>query len=235
LDRAPGREKEVSSMTAILVVLTILTFLAVDWARSRRNAVAARSPSLGLSPRFGPEMLQPAAGLYYGPGHTWAQLEPDGSLRVGIDDFARRLVGRIDRIETAAEGTSVARHDAAFVLHQGDKSLGFAAPVDGVITAVNAAALGDPERLQLDRDGDDWLVAVRPRHPKASLRGLRVGAQAGRWWREETARLGDFLATLVPTDALGATLQDGGEPHGALLERLDATAWARFESEFLAG
>ncbi len=33
-------------------------------------------------------------GYYLHPGHLWARLEEDGGVRVGLDDFARRILGR---------------------------------------------------------------------------------------------------------------------------------------------
>ncbi len=33
------------------------------------------------------------AGVQLHPGHTWARLEPDGLVAVGVDDFAHKLVG----------------------------------------------------------------------------------------------------------------------------------------------
>src|SRR6187401_3529507 len=127
-------------MTAILVVLTIGTFLLVEWTRGRRSARVAALQARPAA-QWAPECPQQAAGIFYGPGHTWARIETDGSVRVGLDDFARRLLGRFERIETAPEGAALHRRDAAFVVHQGTKSAGFAAPVEGVVTAVNTAAL----------------------------------------------------------------------------------------------
>jgi glycine cleavage system H lipoate-binding protein len=213
-----------------LVVLTLLACLAIDWLLQRRGSPARSARVLdGLVPLN----CTRAEGLFYGPGHTWARLEPDGSARIGIDDFARRVVGRVDRIETVTEGVELGRRDAAFVLHQGDKSVGFAAPLEGEVMAVNRTALDDPAQVASDPYGDGWLMQVRSKNLAAALRSLRVGEEAGRWLHEETERLRRFLNAQPAADAVGATLQDGGEPRAALLERLDARAWERFEHEFL--
>jgi len=224
----------VSSVTAILVVLTIVAFLTFDWMRSRRHAVRERASKPSIADAIGPEAFARREGLFYSPGHTWARLESDGSVRVGIDDFARRLLGRVDHIEVAPTGVSLASQDAAFVVHQGAKSVGFAAPIEGVVTAVNQAALLDPEGVRRDPYESGWLVTLRPKRLAANLRSLRVGDDAARWMREEVSRLRDFLAEQVPADALGATLHDGGVPADGLLEHFDAPVWERFESEFLA-
>jgi len=221
-------------MTAILVVLTITAFLTFDWLRSRRQEVRSQVPALRFGDAIAPEVFARSGGLFYGPGHTWARLEADGSVRVGIDDFARRLLGRLDRIEAAPAGTALDRRDAAFVLHQGTKSVGFAPPIEGQVTAVNTAVLENPEGVQHDPYGNGWLMTLQPKRLAANLRSLRVGEDAARWMREEVVRLRDFLAEQVPADAVGATLHDGGEPSDGLLEHFDEPVWARFESEFLA-
>lgn len=221
-------------MTAILVVLTIAVFLTFDWVRSRQQLARVRVAKPTLADAIGPESFARSEGLFYGPGHTWARLETDGSVRVGIDDFARRLLGRLDKIEVAPAGVSLVHQDAAFIVHQGAKSMGFAAPVEGIVTAVNQAALQDPEGVRRDPYESGWLMTLRPKRLASNLRSLRVGDEAARWMREEVARLRDFLAVQIPADALGATLHDGGEPTDGLLQHLDAPAWERFESEFLA-
>lgn len=218
-------------MTAILVVLTMMAFLGADYVVSRRRQRGVAVP-VPPAVRMAPEFFQQLRGLFYGNGHTWARLDADGSVRVGVDDFARRLLGRVDRIETAPEGTSLGTRDAAFVLHQGGKSLGFPLPVEGRITAVNPLVQAEPEALA--EGADAWLVSVQPRRLGRDLRRLRVAEEAQGWMREEVARLRDFLAAQVPADAVGATLHDGGVPIEGVLSHLDGVAWEKFESEFLA-
>jgi hypothetical protein len=50
-------------------------------------------------------------GYYLHPGHTWLKLEEDGEVRVGLDDFARRVLGPMDRNRNAPDGKS--RHSAS--------------------------------------------------------------------------------------------------------------------------
>jgi len=216
-------------MTALLVVLTIAVFLVIDRLTHRSGQAPALS---GLAALLRPETISCTEGLFYAPGHTWARVEADGSVRIGIDDFARRLLGRVDRIEAAPAGVKLGRHDAAFVLHQGDKSVCFAMPLNGVVESVNAAVLSDPGHLQSDSQA--WLMVVRPKRLSDGLRRLRVGEDATRWMRAEVARLRDFLAAVPVADPVGVTLHDGGEPSTGLLEHLDVYSWQRFESEFLA-
>ena len=221
-------------MTAILVVVTIVAFLGVEFLRSRKQTARAAAVRRFFAGSWSPEMFGRDDGVFYASGHTWARLESDGAVRVGIDDFAQRLLGRVEHIETAPAGVELGRGDAAFVLHQGGKSAAFAPPVEGVVTAVNEAALLDPVRVERDPFGSGWLMRLAPRRLADDLRRLRVAGEARRWLREEVARFEEFVAGQMPPDAVGATLPDGGLPVDGVLEHLDSKSWERFETEFLA-
>ena len=218
-------------MTAILVAATILLFLSVDLVRARRRrATAPAAAPIAVRP----QEFEVPEGLFVGPGHTWARLEPDGSVLVGLDDFATRILGRIDRLEVAAAGSEVGHEDAAVVLHQNGKSVGFASPLEGTVTAVHTEALQRPARVHLEPYGVGWLLRLQPRQLAAQLRELRLGAEARSWMQGELERFGEFLGRQMPADAVGATAQDGGLPISGVLEQLNGATWERFEAEFLA-
>ena len=221
-------------MTAILVVCTIALFLIVDSVRTRRRSPVVAPCVPRRLETLGGDFPVPA-GVFVGAGHTWASLETNGSVRVGVDAFASRLLGRLDRLEAAAAGAELAHEDAAFVLHQGTKSVAFASPLTGTVTDVNTALLHEPERLRDAPYDSGWLLRIRPHHLARELHRLRIGDDAQGWLQHEAARLGDFLARAVPSRIAGATLQDGGLAVTGVMEMLDAGAWERFESEFLAG
>ena len=220
-------------MTAVMVACTIVLFLVVDYLRSRSHKAAlpqrARVPIPALQNDFAvPE------GLFIGAGHAWARLEPDGSVRIGLDDFASRLMGRLDKMELAAEGAKIERDDAAFVLHQGGKNVAFPSPLEGTVTAVNTELLHHPENLKNEPYEAGWLLRLRPSHLAQELRQLRIGDEARGWMHAEVARFAEFLGRQMPADAVGATAQDGGLPVSGVMEHLNGNAWERFEEEFLA-
>ena len=218
-------------MTAILVAATILLFLSIDLLRARRRrATAPAAAPIAIRP----QEFELPEGLFVGPGHTWARLEPDGSVLVGLDDFATRILGRIDRLEVAAAGAKVGHEDAAVVLHQNGKSVAFASPLEGMVMAVHTEALQRPVRVQGEPYGAGWLLRLWPRQLAAQLRELRLGAEARTWLQSELERFGEFLGRQIPADAVGATGRDGGVPIAGVLEQLNATTWEQFEAEFLA-
>jgi len=231
-------------MVAILVVLTIVAFvladLALQWRRARR-AVPARAAGRGadlLLPQLQPERFSQPAGLFFHPGHTWANLLFSGQVKVGVDDFLQRLLGRVDAVTLPPHGVEVRAGQPFAVLRQGERSLALLSPVDGVVCAVNGELVKAPGLLKRDPYTRGWLVALQPHDLGANLAGLAVGQRAAGWLRDELGRMRDFLQGLLEgqrDQLVGATAADGGLSAEGLLERLDDAAWGEFETQFLRG
>ena len=49
-------------------------------------------------------------GYYLHPGHTWVKIEDNNYVRIGIDDFANRLLGQFNRIEAPLTGKEVSQN-----------------------------------------------------------------------------------------------------------------------------
>jgi len=92
-------------MVVILVLLTFGIFLAIDYIRTQKQT--AKQPVLAAvsgetAPRMVPAMVagfQVPENLRYHAGHTWALSESRDLVRVGMDDFASKLAGKIDSVK----------------------------------------------------------------------------------------------------------------------------------------
>src|SRR5664279_2270484 len=99
-------------MTVLLVLFFFTTFLLIDHFRSRHAiqpvmqvAVAQVKPE--VTPRLQPALVGGFAvpeNLRYHPGHTWALSESPNLVRVGMDDFASKLTGKVDKITLPQRG-----------------------------------------------------------------------------------------------------------------------------------
>ena len=224
-------------MVAILVLLTILTFLTVDYFAQRsaaHRAVPATAPA-----RRPMRVMAPAdlglvpAGVFMDLGHTWARLEPSGELRVGADRLPATLLGGVERVEALPAGSEVGRGDPVAVLHHGGRSLPVRSPVDGRVAAVNAPLEAEPGRLAADPYGQGWLCTIAPRGLGGALRRLLVAEEAQAWMRRELASLRDFLVGMGERGALAtATLPDGGLPVEGLAGRLAEGDWNELAERF---
>jgi glycine cleavage system H lipoate-binding protein len=219
-------------MTVILVLLTFASFLLIDHFYSRRHAVlpVAQTPKLETAPRLAQSLVggfQVPEKLRFHPGHTWALSESPSLVRVGMDDFASKLVGKVDRIALPQRGQWIRQGQKIWTIFREGASVDMVSPIEGSIADVNDAAMQDPELARKDPFGEGWLVTVQAPDAKTSFRNLLGGALA-RWWTEESA---SRLQRKMPM-ALGALAQDGGVAVDNLTTQVSDEAWATIAKEF---
>ena len=221
-------------MVAILVLLTIIVFLTIDYlverARAPGAAPAATVPK-PLAVRVPADVAGVPAGVFIGPGHAWMELEPAGTVRLGADRVPLTLLGGVDAVELAPAGSILHRGDRAAVLRKGEREIELRTPVDGEVTAVNAALAKRPETLAERPFGAGWLVTLAPRNLGAAIRRMFVAEGAVEWMRRELARLREALVGLGDRELAGATLPDGGLPVEGLAGRLTDEAWRSLTAE----
>lgn len=158
-------------------------------------------------------------GVWLHPGHTWARAADDGSVTVGVDDFAQKLVGGVAQIALPKPGAPVAQGVPAIALAAGEKAVPMLSPVDGVVSEVNSKLAEDPTLLS-DPYTQGWLFKVRPARLQANTRQLMEGETARAWLDSAAASL---AARLSPE--LGHVLQDGGAPVSGIAQELEPERW----------
>jgi len=88
-------------------------------------------------------------GVLISLGHCWATVAQDGSVKVGIDDFAKKLIGPVDAISLPNVGMTVKAGQPLFTIRQKNRRLQFHAPLSGRVAEVNQELTEDCERLFL--------------------------------------------------------------------------------------
>jgi glycine cleavage system H protein len=229
-------------MTVLLVLLTFATFLLIDHFHSRKqvaiqpvmqvadNATKAPLPSLVGGFKV-PENLR------YHPGHTWALNESPSLVRVGMDDFASKLIGKVEHIALPQRGQWIRQGQKICTIQRDGVAVDMVSPIEGSVADINEALATNPELARNDSYGEGWLITVQSPDAKTNFRNLLGGAMA-RWWTEESAsRLqkkmptlaGSMFAGAVP---LGALAQDGGVAVDNLTAQIPADKWAPLAKEF---
>ena len=207
-------------MVVLLVLLTVLGCVAVDLALKRRkNAAEVRNPS-ALFPSLTAQELP--GGLFVHGGHTWAKLDSTGAVQVGLDGFARGILGKVDRFELPPDGATLRQGEPAFAVLQSGKRIEFVSPVDGVVCAVNERINADPAASRKEPYEKGWAFMIRPSNLSQNLKKLRIGAEAAAWLEREARSFTEFLSLhrAVPLE-VGATLPDGGVHAEGIMETMD--------------
>jgi glycine cleavage system H protein len=220
-------------MTVILVLMTFATFLLIDHFYSRKRA--ATQPVLVVAK---PEsQARPVPGLVggfhvpenlrYHPGHTWALSEGPSLVRVGLDDFASKLIGQVQRIALPQRGQWIRQGQKIATIFRDGVAVDMVSPIEGSVSDVNDMVSANPALTQKDPYGEGWLVTVQSPDAKTNFRNLLSGALA-RWWTEESA---GRLQRKMPMLA-GALAQDGGVAMHNLTDQIPNQEWAAIAKEF---
>jgi CheY-like chemotaxis protein len=173
-------------------------------------------------------------GVFISAGHVWANVTVPGMVRVGVDDFARKMIGRIDGIELPAKGAAVARGEPIFRLRQGERTAVFCAPVSGTVHEINAELPHHIEWLVNRPYEKGWVCSLKPARLADELGLLRIGEKAAEWYQEEIARLRRMVGGAPAADEPAGMPARGGLAEGQL-EGADEATWTRFAQEFLRG
>jgi glycine cleavage system H protein len=167
-------------------------------------------------------------GLYYHQGHSWVMPQGAELVKVGVDDFAQRLVGSTNTINLPKVGTRIEQGDVGWKLGIDSKTIDMLSPVTGDVVAVNKDIVSNPTLINQDPYGKGWLMMVKPANQRATVKNLLTGKLATAWMEKTADKLRERMG-----GELGVVYQDGGLPISGIAKALSPDAWDKMASEFL--
>jgi glycine cleavage system H protein len=219
-------------MTVILVLGTFLVFIVLDYVLNRRKAVqmvSAEAPKAAAA-RTGSEyvdgFLVPES-ISYHSGHSWLLRERQNVVRIGADEFAAALVGKIETIELPKPGQWIRQGQKVISFLRNGQKTEMVSPTEGEVMAINSAVLENPALLRQDPYGKGWLVSIHVPDEENTTRNLIPKALVGEWMREAVERLYARQPALA-----GAVAADGGRPADDLMAALPGVDWKEVTGEF---
>jgi glycine cleavage system H protein len=117
--------------------------------------------------------------LTYTAEHEWARTEPDGSVRVGITDFAQDALGDVVFVSLPDVGAQVSGGQSLGEIESTKSVSEFYAPFDGEVVARNDELDSRPDLLNSDPYGEGWIVTIRPTTDDAAQGLLSAAAYQG--------------------------------------------------------
>ena len=150
-------------MTVVLVLVTFLTFIVLDYFLNRKKAlspVAASERAAALVPVGGDYVsgFHTPEQVSYHPGHTWLVQERKGVVRMGADEFAAALAGRIEKIELPRPGQWVRQGQKVLSFYRNGEKTEMVSPTEGEVMAVNSEVVNNPALVRSDPYGKGWLL-----------------------------------------------------------------------------
>jgi glycine cleavage system H protein len=107
--------------------------------------------------------------LKYAKSHEWIRTESDGSVTVGITDYAQAALGDITFVQLPKVGAVLKQGDTFGVVESVKAASDLYAPVAGTVTAVNELLNKTPETLNQDSYGTGWIMKLGSPGPATGL------------------------------------------------------------------
>ena len=102
------------------------------------------------------------SGLRYSAAHLWARLEADGTVTVGITEFAQHQLGELQYVGLPRAG-SVVKRDASLGEVESTKTVSdLSAPCSGRVVAINEKIVNEPALVNADPYGAGWVARIEP-------------------------------------------------------------------------
>lgn len=161
-------------------------------------------------------------------GHAWALAEGDGVFKIGMDQFAGRLIGEPTSLVLPSRGQSLDQGERGWRIGVNGDTLDVLSPVRGEVLEINEAVLESPAAVAQDPYGKGWLIKVRAALPENAVANLFSGRLARAWYDEVEDDVRNRLH-----DQLGTVLQDGGTPVSGFARELAGEEWVNLAAEFL--
>ena len=169
-------------------------------------------------------------GVFISQSHCWASLSQEGSAKIGLDDFAKKLIGHVDDIEFPNVGMHVKAGQPLFSVRQNHRRVQFQAPISGQVVKINQVLSEDCDALDLTPYQKNWICVIDGEALDAEVPALKIGRSAVALFQEDIERFRRMMKDI------GSKQDSNGDAEDALhlgeLEQLDDVQWERVVKEF---
>lgn len=167
-------------------------------------------------------------GYYFHRGHTWVRLEEGPLVRVGMDDFALRLFGPLDRIESPLIGKQVKQDRPEITITRGSKQAKALSPVSGVVTSINSRVREQGNLANEDPFSGGWIMMVHADDLAKDIKNLMINRETRDFMEGQIERLHGLIE-----DVEGPLTADGGHFGHDIYGNMPRLGWNSLSRIFL--
>jgi glycine cleavage system H protein len=218
-------------MAVPLVLVTFLIFIALDYFLNRDKVfhtvgVEVKSHPARVGANYVEGFLVPE-NVSYHSGHSWLLRERKNTMRVGADEFAAALLGKIEKIELPRPGQWIRQGQKVAAFYRNGEKTEMVSPTEGEVLDINPDVVKNPALLRQDPYGKGWLLSVHVPDEENTGRNLVPALLVREWMREAIERIYARQPRLA-----GAVAADGGRPADDLLGAMPGVNWNEVTGEF---
>lgn len=231
-----GTKKSGNTIILIISAIIILFLIPGLILRFRRGRAQSSIQDIQKGNVLTPEIIKNANGILFDKSHTWAFMEKDGNVKIGIDDFLQHVLGSISKIKLLSVGDKVTKGEKIITLSNKGKQISIKSPVSGTIIEHNHTLQSNPSLLNTSPQSEGWIYMIEPVNWQSENSIMLMGSQYISWVRDEISRLKDFLLWALKENH-GQTgqliLTDGGDVPDNTLDHLEVEVWEEFQQNFI--
>ena len=220
-------------LLGFVVTASIIT-AAVGYLKNRKQIAVNEEDDFAKV--FNEHSVTAPKGLYFDKTHTWAFMEKDGNVKVGLDDFLQHVTGTLNRVIMREPGEMVRKGEKILTIVRDGKQLNIYSPISGIIVEQNQKLISDTSVINSSPFSKGWVYLIEPKNWLREIQFMIMGENYREWLQNEFTRLKDFFATSTRINSLAyahITLQDGGELTDNVLADLEPEVWEDFQTKFI--
>jgi len=167
-------------------------------------------------------------GYYFHRGHTWIKVEEGTSVRVGIDEFALRLIGPFDHIEAPLLGREVCQDRPNIAAFRDGRRADILSPVNGIVTAINPRLRENGSLAGDEPYSEGWVMNVHSTDLRRDLKNLMIHKETEAFMEAEVNDLYRLIEEVA-----GPLSADGGDLGRDIYGNMPELGWKRLTRSFL--
>jgi glycine cleavage system H lipoate-binding protein/ABC-type phosphate transport system substrate-binding protein len=220
-------------LLGFVVTASIIT-AAVGYRKNRKQIAVNEDDNFAKV--FNEHSVTAPKGLYFDKTHTWAFMEKNGNVKVGLDDFLQHVTGTLNRVIMREPGEMVRKGEKILTIVRDGKQLNIYSPISGIIVEQNQKLISDTSVINSSPFSKGWIYLIEPKNWLREIQFMIMGENYREWLQNEFTRLKDFFATSTRINSVAyahITLQDGGELTDNILADLEPEVWEDFQTKFI--
>ena len=171
-------------------------------------------------------------GVFISSGHTWLSIEQEGKVKVGLDDFANKLIGKIDNIAFPNLGMMIKKDQILFTVYKENRGIPFKSPISGKVIEINhCCRTADYSQLELSPYLEHWLCILDADDLDSELSSLKIGKSAITLYQEDLDKLRVLHKKIRTSDDKGNYKPEEFIEIGEM-GKVDDNSWERYLKEF---
>ena len=170
------------------------------------------------------------AGIFVAPQHTWVNIEMNGTVRIGIDDFVRKIIGKIDKVVLPVVKSKITKGEILISIIHENHFFEIPSPISGKVTLVNMEHIEHPEWIVVKPFELSWMVCLEPSNLSDELHSLKIGEGTIKWYQQEIDKYDKIISEVVneklQTESVSISNDETGKDYK------DEKIWEEFSKSF---